>query len=317
MGNSRLQPLALGRHREQFARGFVGVCMTVRAGLAAAIAVWSLAAGGMAFGQDAPAFPESLSRESLLRWLQRETDIMPERVLAVTPQAVSSVVSTFPAGGGQGPRLVIRAEALSAETLMRTGALSWHVSLQADCQGRRLRLGETTGYPQRNLLGERMLLRVAETEWRRPEPGTALESAWRAACEPSFKGPFQASAVNVTRPDDPTPPPAPAQAANDLGVKDPAAASPPEIAPPPPRQVRTGGYVVQVGASPSEAEARGLLASVRDHAGGHETRIETAVIGGRTWRRAVVAGFGDAAEAGAFCNNLKASGRECFVRPAR
>ncbi|ODT88499.1 MAG: hypothetical protein ABS78_07770 [Phenylobacterium sp. SCN 70-31] len=277
----------------------------------------------MASGQDAPAFPETLSREPLLRWLQRETDIMPERVLAVTPQAITSVVSTFPAGGGQGPRVVIRAEALSAETHMRTGALSWHVSLQADCQGRRLRLGETTGYPQRNLLGERLLLRVAETEWRVPEPGTALESAWRAACDPSFKGPFQTSAVSVARPDEPSPAPsAPAPAARQPVAREPVATDPavvPSIqhASPPPRQVRAGGYVVQVGASPSEAEARGLLDAVRDRAGGRETRIESAVVGGRTWRRAVVAGFGDAEEAGAFCGGLKAAGRDCFVRPAR
>ncbi|HKP77887.1 MAG TPA: surface-adhesin E family protein, partial [Phenylobacterium sp.] len=163
---------------------------------AVAAGVW-LAGAGLAAAQDVTTFPSSLDREPLLAWLRRETDIMPERVVAVTPQALTSVVSTFPAGGDSGPRVVIRAEALSAETFAHTGALSWHVSMSADCQGRRVRLGETTGYRERNLLGERKVLRLAEPDWRAPEPGTALEAAWRSVCEADFKGPFQAAAVRV------------------------------------------------------------------------------------------------------------------------
>lgn len=280
----------------------------------AGMAGW-LAAAGMAAAQEPPAFPASLDREPLLLWLQRETDILPERVVAVTAQALTSVVSTFPAGAGQGPRVVIRAEALNADTFSRTGALSWHVSLSADCQGRRVRLGETTGYPQRNLLGERRLLRSAETEWRSPERGTALDHAWRAACEAGFKGPFDANGVKVAQENgaadapkaetSPTPPKA-SDAAR------PAASA--KAAPSGPR--RTGGLVAQVGASPSDADARGVLASLGASTGGRETWVEKAAVGGKTWYRAVVGGFADAADASGFCAGLKASGRACFVRVA-
>jgi len=281
-------------------------------------AVGCVAVGCQSAAQEAPGFPVSLEREPLLQWLQRETDILPDRVVAVTPQALTSVVSTFPAGGGQGPRVVIRAEALSPDTYARTGALSWHVSLSADCSGRRVRLGETTGYPQRNLLGERKLLRPAEAEWRAPERGTALDNAWRAACEPDFKGPFQAKAVKVAQPDGAPPPPAapkPEPVAPTPPPTPKAAAPRPPAAAPAPR--RAGGLVAQVGASPSDADARGLLAALGASLGGRETWVEKAAVGGKTWYRAVVGGFEDGAEAAGFCASLKAAGRDCFVRAGK
>lgn len=275
----------------------------------ASVAGW-LAVAGPAMAQEPATFPASLEREALLQWLQRETDILPERVVAVTPQALTSVVSTFPAGAGQGPRLVIRAEALSAETYARTGALSWHVSLSADCAGHRVRLGETTGYPQRNLLGERKLLRTAEVDWRTPDRGTALDTAWRAACEADFRGPFSAPAMRVAQ--EAAPQPAPETAA----APAPTVAKPPPTPSKPAAARRGAAPVAQVGASPSDADARGLLAALGSSVGGRETWVEKAAVGGRTWYRAVVGGFADRSEASGFCAGLKAAGRDCFVRTA-
>lgn len=277
--------------------------MSMWGGAALAGALW--AAAGLAAAQDAAAFPATLEREPLLLWLQRETDIMPDRVVAVTPQAITSLVSTFPASAGQGPRAVIRAEALSPDTYARTGALSWHVSLSADCGGRRVRLGETTGYPQRNLLGDRKLLRPAETDWRTPERGTALDNAWRAACEPDFKGPFATTTLRVAQESAPA-----AAAPGSPGVERPR----PAPAAPASPAARRGGVAAQIGASPSDADARNLLANLGSSVDGRETWVEKAVVGGRTWYRAVVGGFADAGEANGFCEGLKASGRGCFVR---
>lgn len=266
-----------------------------------------LMAAGVAAAQEPPAFPASLERETLLLWLRKETDIVAERVVAVTPQALTSIVSTFPASPGQGPRIVIRAEALKPDTFARTGALSWHVSLNADCADRRVRLGETTGYPQRNLLGDRRLLRPPETEWRAPERGTALDSAWRAACEQDFQGPFSAGAVKVAQATA-APPPARPEAVQ---------AEPPPKAAPPRTPGRAGGLVAQVGASPSDADARGLIAALGSRLGGRDAWVEKADVEGRTWYRAVVGGFADSGEANGFCAGLKAAGRGCFVRMAR
>lgn len=270
--------------------------------VSAGLAGWLLSAG-VAAAQETPAFPASLEREALLLWLQRETDIVPERVVAVTPQALTSIVSTFPPAPGQPPRVVIRAEALNADTFARTGALSWHVSLSADCAGHRVRLGETTGYPQRNLLGDRRPLRPPETEWRAPERGTALDNAWRAACEADFKGPFAARSLKVAQE---------ANAAAAPPTRPEAAAAAPKPAPP----RRASGLVAQVGASPSDADARGIIAALGSRLGGREAWVEKADVSGRTWYRAVVGGFSDAREANGFCAGLKATGRGCFVRIA-
>jgi cell division septation protein DedD len=293
--------------------------------LAAAMA-W-LASAAAAAAQ--PAFPPSLEHDPLLTWLKRETDITPDSVVAVTPQVVTAVVSSFPAGGGQGPRIVIRAEALSAETYERTGALSWHVSLSADCQGRKVRLGETTGYPERNLLGERRMLRGADADWRRPAPGTALENAWRSACDPNFRGPLKDADLPIAQPDSQ---PAVARGAGSKGGGPKVARKSAPAAAPASRAAigstssasaaalaagRASGLAVQVGAASSDADAKRLLGSLANRLGGRETWVETAVVDGRTWHRALVGGFADGAEAARFCGQLKAAGQTCFVRSAR
>lgn len=295
------------------------------------LAVAALAIGmAPAAAQEAPSFPATLERDGLLAWLQRETDVQPDRVIAVTPQAVTSVVSAFPAGAGQGPRLVIRAEALSADAVARTGALSWHVSLTADCEGRRVRLGETTGYPRRNLLGERRQLRSADTDWREPDAGTALDFAWRTACDPAFKGPFQNVRVKTTQADAAvSTSPALVTPAASIPAPDPVPPAPPRAEPAPaatpaapsapatPAPARAGGFVAQVAAAASEAEARALLNALAPALGGRSTWVERAVVGGKTWHRAVVGDFAGSADAGQFCAELRAAGRACFVRPGR
>lgn len=277
------------------------------------MAVW-LAGAGAAAGQPSVTFPATLTREPLLLWLQRETDITPERVVAVTPQALSAIVSTFPGSPSQPPRVVIRSEALTADSAARAGAMSWHVSIRADCERRRVALGETTGYQERNLLGERKAVRAAEPDWRTPERGSALDAAWRAACEPDFRGPFQSATLTVAQPETPAP-------AVVTAAEKPVAASPeiarPAGAPVPKAPPRAGGMVVQVGASTSEAEARALLAALAPRLDGRDAWVETAKVGGKVWRRAVVGGFSDGADAARFCAGLKAAGRDCFVRPGR
>jgi len=298
------------------------------------------AAAGTAVAQvNAPppaTFPSALERGALLTWLKRDTDITPAQVVAVTPQALTALISTFPAGGGQGPRVVIRAEALSRETFARTGALSWHVSLNADCEGHRVRMGETTGYAERNLLGERRMLRQAEQEWRPPEAGTALDNAWRAACDPAFRGPLvEAGAMPVAQADrtplsKPPPPPAkpepPPAAAAVVNTRSKPAPPPPQPSPPQPSSPQPsppqpppkagGPFAAQIGAYSSEAAARAALAGLGARLAGRGTRIESAQVDGKTWRRALVTGFPDRGEAGRFCDGLQQAGKACFPRPA-
>ncbi|MBW8813022.1 MAG: SPOR domain-containing protein [Caulobacterales bacterium] len=276
-----------------------------------------------------PKFPAALDRDTLLGWLRSETDILPERVIAVTPQALTAVVSTFPGGGGQGPRMVVRAEALNAETFARTGALSWHVSLTADCAGRRVKLGDTTGYPERNLLGERRVLRPAEADWRTPEAGTALESALRAACDTGFKGPFAGDGFSTTapaagspvapQPDRPPPPakvPQPAKPPQaDKAPDKPAPKAPPpapaRAAPAPAKTTSHGAVSVQVGAYSAAAEAQAAMARLPQD---RSRSLEQATVGGHAWYRLIVWGFASVQDAQRYCDQRKAAGGACFVR---
>ena len=317
--------LASWRHREQFAR-VSGTGIKIRVGVGIALVAMMAPLCAPVWAQTST-FPSALERETLLVWMQRETDILPSQVVAVTPQAVTSIVSTFPAGVGQGPRIVIRAEALSPEIFARTGAMSWHVSLYADCQNRRVRLGETTGYSERNLLGVRKVLRESETAWRAPEPGTALEHAWRAACDPEFTGPFRSPGVKLAQID--------AAPAEGVLVAPPPAESPKPAESPAPAVVAmaappvkaathvlpsspgVGGPAVQLGAMTSDQAARNLLSGLSGRMQGHRTWVEKADVAGRTWHRALAGGFADFAEAARFCGNLNAAGVPCFVRRTR
>jgi hypothetical protein len=269
--------------------------MYLRAGMAGAAA--GLALVGAAAAQDAPEFPSSLDREPLLLWLQRQTNIPADRVLAVTPQALTAMVSVIPAGDGSGPRVVIRAEALNAQSYQRAGALSWSMSVSADCAGGRVKLGETTGFSARNLLGDRRTLQEGEADWRTPGSGTALENVWRAACDAGFKGPFATGPVRIA-----------------ADATEPAAAGTANDAPPSGPGAAASGAIAQVGAAASEAEARALLARLAPQIGARAQWVEAATVKGRVWRRALVGGFADSADAARFCAQVKAAGGACFVR---
>lgn len=314
---------------------------------AAASILTAFAGYALAQAPAAAQFPESLDRETLLLWMKRETDITAAQVVAVTPPAITALVSTFPAGAGQGPRIVIRAEALNADTYGRTGALSWHVSLNADCANRRLKMGETTGYTERNLLGERRILRPADSVWRAPDPGTALENAWRAACEEGFHGPLSDNmAISTAGSDDPyrksrpvtaesqgapaseppparvrTPPPKHSPKPGAVVVKGilPAGATPavkPQPAPKAaPSKVKSNGpAIAQLGSYATDGQARAVLAKVKPRLGGRGARVETAVVAGRSWSRALITGFANSDEAERFCAKLRPSGQPCMAR---
>jgi cell division protein FtsN len=68
---------------------------------------------------------------------------------------------------------------------------------------------------------------------------------------------------------------------------------------------------VQIGAFPDQASATAALARLGD---GQTHATESAVVGGRTWYRAVVGGFASAEAANRYCAARKAKGGVCFVR---
>jgi cell division protein FtsN len=79
-----------------------------------------------------------------------------------------------------------------------------------------------------------------------------------------------------------------------------------------------GAFTVQVGASPSLPDIQGALAKFRKKfaadLGGLTSSVATVQVDGKTVNRALVSGFGSAAEAGAFCKTLADAGQACFIR---
>jgi hypothetical protein len=299
-----------------------------RRSAAACVLAGALAAAGPALAE--PSYPATLDAPTLAAWLSHETDVRPEQVVAVSPSAVSAIMSRARPSGR--PALaMLRAEALTPEAASRTGLLAWEMRLEVDCKGDRIRAGATSGYAGRLPDGDGVAVAPADTDWRKPAAGTALEAAWRAVCDPRFKPPLAGAATRAAAAPPPSRPPAPAAPATAPATPPPAAPSvttaalrgtlpvsadtSPFTAPLPQRR---GPAAAQVVSSPSEADARRSLDQVRTRFGprlaGLEMRVEPAQVRGRTVYRGLVAGFPGRDEAEAFCRTLKGKGQDCLVR---
>lgn len=111
--------------------------------------------------------------------------------------------------------------------------------------------------------------------------------------------------------------PAPAPAPTPKAPAQTTPAAPPAKAPAP-AAVASGGAMVQVGAFSSEALAdagwNDAMRALPDSAAGKGKRVEPVESNGKTLYRGYVTGFSSRAEASAYCDRLKAAGRNCFVR---
>ena len=275
--------------------------MTILAGVLAAAAV------------TAQIYPAQLDRESLTAWL-REAEMAPEQVVAVSASAATALVEHTTEGKGR-VQVRLRALALTPDAARRSGVTAWEMPLEIDCPGRQVRPGETTGYPARTSMADGVALAPGETEWRRPNPGTTLESAWRAVCDAGFRPPLAAEIGRVAKaPVAPAPRATPvvrATAATAV-AHDSVATVPDRIASP-----KLGRAAVQLVSSPVEADTRQTLERLKRRHGelaGMQARVETAQVGGRTVYRGVVAGFASRSDAQNFCRALTQRGQPCLAR---
>src|SRR3546814_7273546 len=84
----------------------------------------------------------------------RTVCLSPAQVVAVSASAVTAVLGTIKTAEPKGLRMALRTEAIDPQVSAREGVLSWHMQVEVDCPGHKLRTGPTTGYAGRNLLGE-------------------------------------------------------------------------------------------------------------------------------------------------------------------
>jgi hypothetical protein len=263
-------------------------------------------------------YPSALDPATLIAWLSQSTDLSPDQVVGVTPSSVIAILSSSrePAGF---PEVLLRAEALTPEAA-GSGLLAWEMRLEVDCAGGQVRAGATTGYVSRRPDSPKMSVAPAQSNWRRPSPGTALGAAWRAVCDPQFRYPLSGSAgkIALAPPARPAHEPQARPASRPIVQAAVAAAEPATSKVPSGAPSRGGRSAVQVISSPVEADTRrsldGLRSRLGDRFAGLEARIEPAQVRGHTVYRGVVAGFSTHAEAAAFCQTLKGKGQDCLTR---
>ena len=304
------------------------------------LVVAGLAGAAWAQGADTPEFPASLAPAEIAAWMKRNTDIEPDSVIAVTPSAVTGVLSSISTPEGPSIRRVnLRSEALSRAAYEHDHALSWTSVVEVDCKTRMARLGRTMVYAQRNLIGDGRETVAAQPAWIKPIAGGPAHNAMLKVCDSKAVNPLAAGArvaaapsksaptAKAPAPKAPAPkpppimakaPPAPSEPRPAPAAKAQAPAAPARAAPaktPPPAAAGPGRVTAQVAAAPSEASARQRIEAVQGKAelpAGVTPRVAKAVVGGKTVYRAQFAGFHTVAEAQAFCRTAAPGG--CFVR---
>lgn len=172
--------------------------------------------------------------------------------------------------------------------------------------------------------------RAAPAEAQPADPAAGLQIYNQdapAAAEPTFApGPEQPRPRPTTPVETEKLPPvviaqAPAQPAPALkGPTTPAPAPAPKTpapapaAPAPAPKAATGSFAVQIGAFSSSAIADSEWRAATAGVSGKGKQVEAIERDGKTLYRTAVTGFTTRDQASAFCNQLKAAGKSCFVR---
>ncbi len=311
----------------------LGVALTLALGATAAASAEPLNA----------TYPPSRALPDIARWLGSDTPLQLSQVVDVGPSAVTAVTSATPTGSPRGFKANISAEALDPAIGRQEEIVSWTIPVDVDCEKRQVRLGDMTGYPSRDLHSAPRIVRASDNTWVTPSPNAPLGAVLRALCDRDFRRPFSSGAKVASKPAEPpkpakttgpppvvlteSPPTAPqplSSAVTRTAKAAPAPASAPAAthAPAAAAAAKVGhgasAAAVQVGASPSQDDAKGLLARVQkkfpEALAGFKTEVQTAQVEGKTVYRAVISGFAGQGDAIALCDQLKAAGQACFVR---
>jgi hypothetical protein len=278
-------------------------------------------------------YPPSRALGDVGGWLQRETPIALPQVVDVSPSAVTAITSAAATGVPRGFLANIASEALDPQILAHEDVASWSIPVEVDCDRRLVRLGVMTGFHSRDLRTDPRTVRAADADWVNPIAGAPLGAVIRALCDRDFHRPFDGRVKIAAAKPAPAPKTAPApKAAPPAAAPDAEAPRTPALrstlapASPAPAKSKAAaaataavpGVAVQIGASPDLVDAQGLIARFKkkfaDDISGHSTDVVTAEVDGKTVHRALITGFGSAAEASSLCKKLTAAGQACFVR---
>jgi hypothetical protein len=307
----------------------------------------SLAAPAVA--RDAGDYPAADDPKTLAAWLGDRTNIKPSAVVTITSGFVVALVGkTMPLSPDGPVRVTLREEVIAPAFIDAVGGRSSLMSLEIQCDERRLRMDERHVYAGPNLSGATEFVEPS-TEWLRIPEESIMDDVARAACEANYPWPLRdlappaavLAAQTAPPPQIAIAPPSPAPEAPVQPAVEPVPA-PPETAPeppaaapetptqtppapavehaeaPPPPGVR---YAIQIGAYRDEARAQAAWKALSTErpvlTQGHDFGVRPIRVKGKDLLRGLVLNFQSPEEGAAFCSALAGTGYGCILRTLR
>ena len=264
---------------------------------------------------DSEGYPAVHTPEAIRKWLKAATSLAPAQVISIGADMVVGFAQTGSldpvTGFIKGAEL--RGEALTPQFTKVIQGRSSLATLDVNCTTSSALIHQTKIYSKGNLAGEVTVLAGSGT-WITPPKTAYLSEAIDAICRADFKRPLRNVPEAVVAAASPVKAPVViAKPAPSLAMAKPITPITPLITP-----AKIGGREVQIVAATSAQAAETARQQVAQRlpqiTANRSFRIETAVVGGRTYYRGLFGGFSDRASAAAFCRTLSASSIGCLVK---
>jgi len=261
---------------------------------------------------DPEGYPAARTPEAIRSWLKTATSLAPAQVISIGADMVVGFAKTGSldpvTGYIKGAEL--RGEALTPQFTKVIQGRSSLATLDVNCTTSSALIHQTKIYSKANLAGEVTVLNGSGT-WITPPKTAYLSEAIDAICRADFKRPLRDVPEAVVAAVSPVK--APVVIAKPATLVATAKSITPLVAP-----AKIGGTEVQIVAAASAQAAETARQQVAQRlpqiTASRSFRIETAVVGGRTYYRGLFGGFSDRASAAAFCRTLSASSIGCLVK---
>ncbi|MCX8497980.1 MAG: SPOR domain-containing protein [Caulobacteraceae bacterium] len=261
---------------------------------------------------DPEGYPSARTPEAIRAWLKTATSLAPAQVISIGADMVVGFAKTGSldpvTGYIKGAEL--RGEALTPQFTKAIQGRSSLATLDVNCTTSSALIHQTKIYSKSNLAGEVTVLNGSGT-WITPPKTAYLSEAIDAICRADFKRPLRDVPEAVVAAVSPVK--APVVIAKPATSVATAKSITPLVAP-----AKIGGTEVQIVAATSaqgaETSRQQVTQRLPQITANRPFRIETAVVGGRTYYRGLFGGFSDRASAAAFCRTLSASNISCLVK---
>lgn len=263
-------------------------------------------------------FPAAADPASLASWLGARTNIKAASVVTVTPGFVVALVGKQKALSPEEPvRVTLREEVIAPSFIEVVGGRSALMSVEIQCEERRLRMDGRNLYAGPNLSGQKST-DDPSTEWLRIPEDTVMDQVADAACNDSYAWPLQAYAPTpVVAQSDPEPKPSPvAQSAAPAEVKPVVEAA--KVDKPAEPSAPSVRYAIQIGAYRNQQLAENAWKALSTErpvlTAGHDFGTRPIKVKDKALLRGLVLNFKSPDEGAAFCTALAGTGYGCILR---